>query len=85
MVVVNYFQSKEKAEAVAADIGKQALAVYGDVRVKADMEALACGIPLGFLIPPSCRFRASARRAGNPMPRRLPNSIASQARIPPKQ
>lgn len=40
MVVVNYFQSKEKAEAVAAEIGEQALAVYGDVRVKADMEAL---------------------------------------------
>ena len=40
MVAVNYFQSKEKAEAVAAEIGEQALAVYGDVRVKADMEAL---------------------------------------------
>ena len=40
LVVVNYYKSKEKAEAVAADIGKQALAVYGDVRVKADMEAL---------------------------------------------
>mmetsp|Transcript_3169 Transcript_3169/g.9094 ORF Transcript_3169/g.9094 Transcript_3169/m.9094 type:complete len:182 (+) Transcript_3169:1701-2246(+) len=40
MVVVNYFQSKEKAETVVAEIGEQALAVYGDVRVKADMDAL---------------------------------------------
>ena len=43
MVVVNYYKSKDKAEAVAAEINRhlpQALAVYGDVRVKADMEAL---------------------------------------------
>ena len=40
LVVVNYYKSKDKAEALAAAIGEQALAVYGDVRVKADMEAL---------------------------------------------
>ena len=43
MVVVNYYKSKDKAEAVVAEINRhlpQALAVYGDVRVKADMDAL---------------------------------------------
>jgi len=44
-VVVNYFQSKEKAEAVAAEINGsaspgRAIAIYGDVTSKADMEAL---------------------------------------------
>ena len=51
LVVVNYYKSKDKAQAVVAEINHhrerhrrpdrpQALAVYGDVRVKADMEAL---------------------------------------------
>ena len=41
LVAVNYFQSKAKAEAVVKEIGaNRALAVYGDVRVKADMVAL---------------------------------------------
>lgn len=44
-VVVNYFQSKDRAETVVTAISElhgpgRALAVYGDVRVKADMEAL---------------------------------------------
>jgi len=42
-VVVNYFQSKAKAEAVAAEItasGGAALAAYGDVTKRADMDAL---------------------------------------------
>eukprot|EP00928_Gymnodinium_smaydae_P083569 TRINITY_DN66814_c1_g1_i1.p1 TRINITY_DN66814_c1_g1~~TRINITY_DN66814_c1_g1_i1.p1 ORF type:complete len:264 (-),score=58.63 TRINITY_DN66814_c1_g1_i1:180-971(-) len=43
-VVVNYFKSKEKAEAVADEINAQysgrALAVYGDVTVKEDMVKL---------------------------------------------
>ena len=44
-VVVNYFQSKEKAEVVVADINSKgagkAIAVYGDVTKKSDMVALA--------------------------------------------
>jgi len=44
MVVVNYFKSKDKAEAVVNEIstlyGACALALYGDVTVKADMVAL---------------------------------------------
>ena len=51
LVVVNYYKSKDKAQAVVAEINHhrerhrrsdrpQALAVYGDVRVKADMVAL---------------------------------------------
>ena len=51
LVVVNYYKSKDKADAVVHEINHhrerhrrsdrpQALAVYGDVRVKADMEAL---------------------------------------------
>ena len=44
LVVVNYYQSKDKGEAVAAEInavcGGRAVAVYGDVRVKEDMAAL---------------------------------------------
>lgn len=42
LVVVNYFQSKDKGEAVAAEInaqhGPRAIALFGDVTVKTDME-----------------------------------------------
>ena len=52
LVVVNYYKSKDKADAVVHEINHhrerhrrsdrpQALAVYGDVRVKADMDG--CG------------------------------------------
>ena len=43
-VVVNYHQSKDKADAVVASIksaGGEAVAVHGDVTVPSDMEALA--------------------------------------------
>lgn len=52
-VVVNYFQSQAKADAVVAEITgkhgpKRALAVYGDVTVKADMEKLVAAAELHF-------------------------------------
>ena len=44
LVVVNFFKSKDKGEAVAAEInaqyGPRALALYGDVTVKEDMAKL---------------------------------------------
>jgi len=43
-VAVNYFQSKDKAQAVVDEIvaaGGKAIAVYGDVTVKEDMVLLA--------------------------------------------
>lgn len=52
LVVVNYYQSKEKGEAVAAEINAaycgRAVAIYGDVRVKEDMTALVVRAELHF-------------------------------------
>uniref|UniRef100_A0A7S0P098 3-oxoacyl-[acyl-carrier-protein] reductase n=1 Tax=Calcidiscus leptoporus TaxID=127549 RepID=A0A7S0P098_9EUKA len=53
-VVVNYFQSKAKAEAVAAEInalhGERALPVYGDVTVKEDMVRLVASAEAHFAL-----------------------------------
>jgi 3-oxoacyl-[acyl-carrier protein] reductase len=52
LVVVNYKKSKDKADAVAAEInavcGGRALAVYGDVTVKEDMVALVASAEAHF-------------------------------------
>lgn len=40
-VVVNYFQSKEKAEDVVSQIGTNAIAIQADVRNKQEVEAMA--------------------------------------------
>ena len=56
-MVVNYFQSKSKAEAVAAEInalhGERALPVYGDVTVKEDMVRLVGSAEAHFALPVS--------------------------------
>lgn len=39
-VIINYYQSKEKAEKLAEELGPRALALQGDVRSKEDMENL---------------------------------------------
>lgn len=40
-VVINYFQSEEKAKKMAEEFGEQAVAIYADVRVKEDVENMA--------------------------------------------
>lgn len=39
-VVINYFKSKEKAEALAEELGEQAIALQADVREKEEVSAL---------------------------------------------
>ena len=52
LVVVNYFKSKDKGEAVAAEInaqyGPRAVALYGDVTVKEDMAKLVAAAEAHF-------------------------------------
>src|SRR5690606_38178176 len=39
-VVINYFFSKDKAEALAKELGEQAVAIQADVRNRAEVDAL---------------------------------------------
>lgn len=39
-VVINYFQSEEKAKKLAAELGERAVAVYADVREQKDVETM---------------------------------------------
>ena len=53
LVVVNFFKSKDKGEAVAAEIGPRALALYGDVTVKEDLVKLVTAAEAHFGKPVS--------------------------------
>lgn len=50
-VVVNYHSSREKAEALVKEIGKQAVAIKADVRDKAEVEAMFSEAKLHFGSP----------------------------------